>query len=210
MRATPDSPFGQHSWHAGLRLVHRYSSYWNISTTCFWWWSFQKHDEGGGDYCCYVRRVFPYAADSSLTLCLGFTTSTCSHPAGRLCTTFYAIFYAKVLPIARFAHDWLPTSGCARDISYCMISSTHWPHCITQDYLCLLRLRVSQSSSLQSLDLLRHPLHLHCISISSFCKVLHAQSQLWERRAGICFRLVSAQNIAKIVPRLDRSWTLPS
>ena len=140
----------------------------------------------------------------------GFTTSTCLHPAGRLCTIFYVKFYAKVLPIARFEHDWLPTGCCARDISYCMISSTHWPHCITQDYLCLLRLRVSQSSSLQSLDLLRHPLHLHCISISSFCKVLHAQSQLWERRTGICFQLVSAQNIAKIVPRLDRSWTLPS
>ena len=49
--------------------------------------------------------AFPPHAPDLLTLGVGFTTSTCSHPAGRLCTTFYVIFYAMVLPIARFEHD---------------------------------------------------------------------------------------------------------
>ena len=48
---------------------------------------------------------FLHVADPLLTLGLGFTTSTCLHPAGRSCTIFYAIFYAMVLPIALFEHD---------------------------------------------------------------------------------------------------------
>ena len=47
---------------------------------------------------------FLHVADPLLTLGLGFTTSTCLHPAGRSCTIFYAIFYEMVLPTALFEH----------------------------------------------------------------------------------------------------------
>ena len=49
--------------------------------------------------------AFPPHAPDLLTLGLGFTTSTCSHPAGRLCTIFCVTFYVMVLPTAQFDHD---------------------------------------------------------------------------------------------------------